>query len=90
MTMTDQEWADLASAYEQACGEPLPTQPPMDYGHWTIAPKTWHAMPKLPWHAASTLTGVRSWAPRCTSATALMSMASPVPCLDRALIPSGA
>ena len=39
MTMTDQEWADLASAYEQACGEPLQTQPPLDFGHWTIAPE---------------------------------------------------
>ena len=30
--LTDQEWAELAGAYEDACGEPMPTQPPLDFG----------------------------------------------------------
>ena len=37
--MTDQEWAELAQAYEDVCGEPLPTQPPMDFGRWVIKPE---------------------------------------------------
>lgn len=37
--LTNQEWAELAGAYEDAFSEPLPTQPPLNFGHCAIAPE---------------------------------------------------
>lgn len=33
---TREELNELAGAYEDAFGVPLPTQPPLDFGHWRI------------------------------------------------------
>ena len=37
--MTDDEWDQLALEYQNACGAPMPTQPPLDFGHCRIAPE---------------------------------------------------